>query len=266
MLIQGDTLVELKKLPSKIIQCCVTSPPYWQQRDYGHIGQLGQEELPEQYINAIVKIGMQIYRVLRDDGIFWLNIGDSHLQRDFGVFKKGNLAGIPWLVAFRLQQLGWHLIQDIIWHKTNAMPQPVTKRCVSAHEYIFMFTKSLDYYFDHSAIQTQSIGDTHNRLFGGNKYRDGGTYSGNAYTDTGKANKRDVWPMASAGYKGSHCAPFPEELPKTCILASTKEGDTVLDPFIGSGTTAVVAQSLGRKWIGIDLDTTEAESRIHGLL
>jgi len=108
-------------------------------------------------------------------------------------------------------------------------------------------TKSLDYYFDHSAIQTQSIGDTHNRLFGGNKYRDGGTYSGNAYTDTGKANKRDVWPMASAGYKGSHCAPFPEELPKTCILASTKEGDTVLDPFIGSGTTAVVAQSLGRK-------------------
>ena len=98
--------------------------------------------------------------------------------------------------------------------------------------------------------------------FGGNKYLGGGTYSDNVYTDTGKANKRDVWPMASAGYKGSHCAPFPEELPKTCILASTKEGDTVLDPFVGSGTTAVVAQSFGRKWIGIDLDTTEAKGRL----
>ncbi len=266
MLIQGDAFTILKTLANNSVDCCVTSPPYWQQRNYSCIGQLGWEEFPEQYVNDLVKICLQIQCVLAPHGVFWLNIGDSHLQYDYGMFKKGNMAGIPWMVALRLQQLGWHLIQDVIWHKTNAMPMSLTKRCVPAHEYIFMFTKTRNYYFDHNAIQTNSICTNSTPKFGGDKYRDGGTYSGKEYTDSGKANKRDVWPMASAGYRGSHCAPFPEELPRTCILASTKEGDTVLDPFVGSGTTAVVAQSLGRKWIGIDLDITEAKERLGGAL
>jgi len=262
MLIKGDALEVLKTLDTQSVQCCVTSPPYWKQRDYSIIGQMGQEDLPEQYIKQLCAVCMGVYKVLRNDGVFWLNIGDSHLQEDFGMFKKGNLAGIPWKVAFQLQQMGWNLIQDIIWHKTNPMPQPVTRRCVSAHEYIFMFTKSLNYKFYHETIQEKSICTTSMPKFGGDKYRDGATYSGKVYADSGKANKRDVWSTASAGYRGSHCAPFPESIPEICILASTMEGDTVLDPFIGSGTTGVVAKRLNRKVIGIDLDITESTNHI----
>lgn len=262
MLVQGDVIEQLKLLPRKSVQCCITSPPYWKQRDYGVEGQIGQEDLPEQYIKQLCTVCMEIYWVLKDDGIFWLNIGDSHLQEEFGMFKKGNLAGVPWKVAFQLQQMGWSLIQDIIWHKTNAMPMSLKKRCVPAHEYIFMLTKSLNYKFHHEAIQEACKHQGHFQLFGGNKYRDVGTYSGKIYEDSGKANKRDVWPIAAAGYRGSHCAPFPEDIPEICILASTIEGDTVLDPFIGSGTTGVVANRLGRKIIGIDLDITESMRRV----
>lgn len=259
MVIQGDAYTELKKLPSEMVQCCITSPPYWNLRDYKVIGQLGLEDDPNTYIHNITRVFMQVYRVLKPNGTLWLNIGDTYMQRDHGIFKKGNLAGIPWRVALQLQQLGWNLIQDIIWHKPNPMPESVNRRCTRAHEYIFLFSKTLSYKF--TPLMEKSIGTTHTPRFGGTKYGDNPDYhihSGKEYKDTGLKRKRDVWTIGGSGYRGSHLAPFPEKIPHYAISAGTEKGDLVLDPFLGSGTTALVAQKLDRQCIGIDLDISES--------
>lgn len=260
MLIQGDIFTKIKEIEKESIQCIVTSPPYWQQRDYNVSGQLGQEELPEQYVNKMVKILVELHRVLKHEGSLWFNIGDSKLQKDFGIYKKGNLACIPWHIILKAQQIGWYLIQTIIWHKTNAMPMSLKNRCVPSFEYIFHLTKSLDYYYNHLSIQEETKWGGTGGKFGGNKYRNDGTYSGKVYVNSGKANKRDVWSIAT-GSKGLHCAPFPEEIPRICILATSKENDIVLDPFVGSGTTYYIAKSLNRQAIGIDLTMEHIISR-----
>ena len=271
-------------------QTCVTSPPYYGLRDYGHEGQLGLEETPEQYITAMVEVFRCVWDVLEDDGTLWLNIGDSYArtagddstkQTDGGLktgrtgksaqlFKKGNnqppegikakdLIGIPWMMAFALRADGWYLRQDIIWHKPNPMPESVTDRCTKAHEYIFLMSKSQKYYYDADAIKEQSTSKSEGIRFGGNKYGDDddpkfATKSGNVSKEYDKANKRSVWTVTTKPYAGAHFAVFPSDLIEPCILAGAPVGGIVLDPFMGSGTTAQVAQNLGRQYIGCELN------------
>ena len=305
-------------------QTCVTSPPYYGLRDYGHEGQIGLEETPEQYIAAMVEVFRCVWDVLEDDGTLWLNIGDSYVgamsqHKDSGSFcetsciskktqggipqtgrvernrllrenglKQKDLIGIPWMMAFALRADGWYLRQDIIWHKPNPMPESVTDRCTKAHEYIFLMSKSQKYYYDSEAIAMPLAETSNARLaqpnlanqagsdrvpgktngnmkavgprFGGNKYGDDDreesrTKSGNEWTgDTGKANRRSVWTVATKPYSGAHFAVFPSDLIEPCILAGAPVGGIVLDPFMGSGTTAQVAQNLGRKYLGCELN------------
>lgn len=296
------------------VQTCVTSPPYYGLRDYGHPGQIGLEQTPEQYIAAMVEVFRCVWDVLSDDGTLWLNIGDSYnahpgqrkttdkagdLQqsvrgaqaapsRSVDGCKPKDLIGIPWLLAFALRADGWYLRQDIIWHKPNPMPESVTDRCTKAHEYIFLMSKFQKYYYDSEAIAMPLAETSNARLaqpnlanqagsdrvpgktngnmkavgprFGGNKYGDDDraesrTKSGNEWTgDTGKANRRSVWTVATRPYSGAHFAVYPTELIEPCILAGSKPGDIVLDPFMGSGTTAYVAQQLGRQYLGCELN------------
>ena len=263
------------------VQTCVTSPPYFGLRDYGHEGQIGLEQTPEQYVAAMVEVFRCVRDVLADDGTLWLNLGDS-----YGLNKQ--MLGIPWRVAFALQADGWYLRQDIIWHKPNPMPESVRDRCTKAHEYIFLLSKSDRYFFDAEAI-AQPLADTSKaRLaqpnianqrgsdrvpgktngnmkavgprFGGNKYGDDDreesrTKSGNEWRGgSGKANRRSVWTVATRPYKGAHFATFPPALIEPCILAGSRPGDIVLDPFMGSGTTAMVAAKLQRKYLGCELN------------
>jgi DNA modification methylase len=241
-------------------QTCVTSPPYYGLRNYGHDGQLGLEETPEQYIAAMVEVFQCVRDVLEDDGTLWLNIGDSYArtagddstkQTDGGLktgrtgksaqlFKKGNnrppegikakdLIGIPWMMAFALRADGWYLRQDIIWNKPNPMPESVRDRCTKAHEYMFLLSKSEKYFFDNEAMKEPAVdGETRNR--------------------------RSVWTVATRPYKGAHFATFPPALIEPCILAGSRPNDIVLDPFMGSGTTAVVAVKHGRRYIGCELN------------
>jgi DNA modification methylase len=232
----------------------------------------------------MVKVFREVKRVLANDGVLWINIGDSysgsgkgpagnlgkthnerHLEHKTGGIvpdgmKPKDLVGIPWMLAFALRADGWYLRQDIIWHKPNPMPESVTDRCTKSHEYVFMLTKSAKYYFDNDAIKEPSanLGTTKIR-FGGNKYGDSddpkhNTKSGQEYTDTGFRNKRDVWSIPTKPFKGSHFAVMPEALVEPCVLASSRKGDTVFDPFSGSGTVGVVANRLGRDYIGCELN------------
>lgn len=290
MILIGDNRQTLITIPDQSIQCCVTSPPYWGLRDYGHDGQIGLEQTPDEYVEQMVAVFRQVHRVLSDDGTLWLNLGDSYSSmRDSKAIpdtlrgggngtavgsaanrnpanlraaglKHKDLVGIPWRVAFALQADGWYLRQDIIWHKPNPMPESVTDRCTKAHEYIFLLSKSAKYHFDHEAIREPSanLGKTAIR-FGGNKYGDSddpkhATKSGNEYTDTGFRNKRSVWTVTTRPFKGAHFATFPPQLIEPCILAGSKQGDTILDPFFGAGTTGLVAQRHNRKWIGCELN------------
>jgi DNA modification methylase len=273
-------------------QMCVTSPPYFGLRDYGHDGQLGLEQTPEQYIAAMVEVFRCVRDVLADDGTLWLNIGDSYARQAGddskkdpksintgqasvvanGAVKKGNnrppdglkpkdLIGIPWMLAFALRADGWYLRQDIIWHKPNPMPESVQDRCTKAHEYIFLLSKSPKYYFDHKAIKEPAKVNSAGIRFGGNKYGDNddpkyATRSGNVSKEYDKANKRSVWSIATRPYKGAHFATFPPALIEPCILAGSRLGDVVLDPFMGSGTTAMVARQHGRNYIGCELNET----------
>ena len=276
-------------LPNESVQCCVTSPPYWGLRDYGTPGQLGLERTPEEYVANMVAVFREVRRVLKKDGVLWLNLGDSYIGggragKDGKSYPSGldgnrinsgcvhapptgkveglktkDLVGIPWRVAFALQADGWYLRSDIIWSKPNPMPESVTDRPTKAHEYIFLLTKSAKYYYDAGAIQEDSadIGKTKIR-FGGSKYGDSddpkhATKSGNEYTDNGKKNRRSVWLIATQPYKEAHFATFPEVLPRLCISAGSRLGDVVLDPFGGSGTTGKVALELGRKIVHVDI-------------
>jgi DNA modification methylase len=265
-------------------QTCVTSPPYYGLRDYGHEGQIGLEETPEDYIKAMVEVFRCVWDVLEDDGTLWVNIGDSysgsykgpagnlgatHDERNMthtnsSSFvplgcKPKDLIGIPWMLAFALRADGWYLRQDIIWHKPNPMPESVQDRCTKAHEYIFLMSKSQKYYYDADAIKEQSTSKSKGIRFGSNKYGDDddpkfATKSGNVSKEYDKANKRSVWTVTTKPYAGAHFAVFPSDLIEPCILAGAPVGGIVLDPFMGSGTTAQVSQNLGRQYLGCELN------------
>ena len=276
-------------------QTFVTSPPYFGLRDYGHDGQIGLEQTPDEYIAAMVDVFRCVRDVLTDDGTVWLNVGDSYAgsgkgrnadgsHQDggkqgtnkgtvFGCIRKTeaqnckpkDLIGIPWMLAFALRSDGWYLRQDIIWHKPNPMPEPVRDRCTKAHEYIFLLSKSQKYYFDGDSIKEPSVGRP-----SGNKQRkaagargipdadpsnvNGGVASSVPWDGRENKNKRDVWSVSVKGYKGAHFAVFPPELITPCVLAGCPEGGVVLDPFMGSGTTAMVAKQSGRHYLGCELN------------
>ncbi len=285
-------------------QMCVTSPPYFGLRDYGHAGQLGLEQTPEQYIAAMVEVFRCVRDVLADDGTLWLNIGDSyasrpngpkastytnlhgegaskyrdqHAQRSAGApegLKHKDLIGIPWMLAFALRADGWHLRQDIIWHKPNPMPESVGDRCTKAHEYLFLLSKGPRYLFDSDAMQEPAAGLNNYPPMGGpvpgappqGRLRPSvkrGGFAGKTNAMPGRGafratsptrNRRSVWTVATRPYKGAHFATFPPALIEPCIRAGSRPGDVVLDPFMGSGTTAAVALQLGRQYLGCELN------------
>jgi len=288
-ILAGDCIESLKKLPDASVNCCVTSPPYFGLRDYGCDGQIGLEETPEEFVAKLVAVFQEVKRVLKDDGTCWVNMGDSYFSkqnsnrnglngslggggvRGGGEYKtqkrnagetgckEKDLIGIPWMLAFALRADGWYLRQDIIWHKPNPMPESVTDRCTKAHEYIFLLSKSRQYYFDSESIKTESKSKSEGVRFGGNKYGDNedkkfATKSGNVSKEYTKANKRSVWSVNTHSYREAHFATYPPDLIKPCILAGCPEGGVVIDPFGGSGTTAQVAMENGRNAILCELN------------
>jgi site-specific DNA-methyltransferase (adenine-specific) len=259
--LHADALAQLRTMPAALVDTVVTSPPYFRQRDYSGEDQLGQEQTPEAYIGKLVDVFRECRRTLKDSGSLWLVIGDKYLD--------GEQLGMPWRVALALKADGWILRSDIIWHKPNAMPSAVKTRPTVDHEYVFFFTKSPDYYYDADAIREPHVTFTEkSRMRGGRNhfFRPGGTpeqgkNKGNPNLHHGRwdqafhpkgRNKRTVWSISLSKFREAHFAVFPEPLVETCILAGCPEGGVVLDPFLGSGTTAVVAKRLGRKYIGID--------------
>ena len=248
----GDCLETLKQFDEKA-RCCVTSPPYYGLRNYGGEDyQIGLEESPEEYIQKLVKVFQEVRNNLTEDGTLWLNMGDSYYNYRPGKgqalvkqtvsaskqdlpdkcarrgnklkgLKEKDLIGIPWMLAFALRADGWYLRQDIIWNKPNPMPESVRDRCTKSHEYIFLLSKNQNYYFDVDAIKEPT------------------------------RRKRSVWNVTKKGYKDAHFAVYPPELIIPCILAGSEKNDIILDPFIGSGTTAMVAKELGRYYIGCEL-------------
>ena len=271
-------------------QTCVTSPPYYGLRDYGHEGQIGLEETPEEYIRAMVEVFRCVWDVLEDDGTLWLNIGDSYYNYRPGQgqrqgkqsiasqkfseveichkrglkldgLKEKDLIGIPWMLAFALRADGWYLRQDIIWHKPNPMPESVQDRCTKAHEYIFLLSKSQKYYYDHESIKENAVGARGGAPIKARntEFRQGDVKSvneglANGWQPSEDRNKRSVWTVNPKPYAGAHFAVFPSDLIEPCIMAGAPVGGIVLDPFMGSGTTAQVAQNLGRKYLGCELN------------
>lgn len=242
-------------------QMCVTSPPYYGLRDYGHDGQIGLEETPEEYIKAMVEVFRCVWDVLEDDGTLWLNIGDSYASSKSDHCKPKDLIGIPWMLAFALRANGWYLRQDIIWHKPNPMPESVQDRCTKAHEYIFLMSKSQKYYYDHESIKENAVGARGGAPIKARntEFRQGDVKSvndglANGWQPSEDRNKRSVWTINPKPYAGAHFAVFPQDLIEPCILAGAPVGGIVLDPFMGSGTTAQVAQHLGRQYLGCELN------------
>lgn len=312
----GDCLETLRQMPDGIAQTCVTSPPYFGLRNYdGGAAEIGKEKTPDEFVAALVAVFHEVKRVLRDDGTLWLNIADSYAsggrktrdaddkleQRGMGTrpmdpdgVKSKDLIGIPWMLAFALRADGWYLRQEIIWAKSNPMPESVLDRCTKSHESIFLLAKSASYYCDMGAIKEPaapgSIARWNQDIEGqigsdrvpgktnGNMKAVGGKGGKNAFRgqghqrdgDNGPANrggrdmqdvgasetrnKRSVWTVATTPYKGAHFATFPPALIEPCILAGAPSGGVVLDPFFGSGTTGFVAQNLGRQFIGCELN------------
>jgi DNA modification methylase len=293
-ILQGDCREKLKDIPSGTVNCCVTSPPYFGLRDYGHKGQMGLEPTPEQFVEELVLVFREVRRVLRDDGTVWLNLGDSyagsgkgpagnlgktHNERHMehtkasGLVPKGckpkDLIGIPWMVAFALRADGWYLRQDIIWHKPNPMPESVTDRCTKAHEYIFLLSKSPKYYFDYEAIKEPSVGESKGAASSfkrTNSKRGISNICPSSPMPTHRPdrpdikydgefrNRRSIWTIATKPFSGAHFATFPPDLIVPCILAGCPEGGVVLDPFGGSGTTGLVASKLKREAILCELN------------
>ena len=304
-----DCLKGLKQLPDNSINCCVTSPPYWGLRDYGVEGQIGLEETPEEYVSKMVEVFREVRRVLRDDGTLWLNLGDSYTKNksnnggysekstllgftrpdtkgrqanESGLriklshgLKNKDLMGIPWRVAFALQADGWYLRSDIIWYKPNAMPESVKDRPTRAHEYIFLLSKSQHYYYDYEAISEPYASKAEKprnkaKERYNNSYKGGGWSEGvRDYYPAGKRNKRSVWMVTTKPFKEAHFAVFPPDLIEPCILAGCPAGGVVLDPFMGSGTTGMVAAMHQRNFIGFELNPEYckmAEKRIEPYL
>lgn len=254
---EGDAFQVLERLPDKSVQCIVTSPPYWGLRDYDIEDQIGLEPTLPQFINALRSTFKEARRVLKDDGILWLNIGDGYTSgnrrwrapdkknpaRAMSVrpetpdgLKKKDLLGIPWRLAFALQDDGWYLRADLIWHKPNTMPESVKDRPTRAHEYLFMFTKSERYFYDRAAV-----------------------------IEPNGRNLRSVWSLNTQGFADAHFATFPPKLVEPCIRASTRPDDFVLDPFFGSGTVGKVAQELGRQYAGIELNPAYVRMAVNRL-
>lgn len=290
--IVGDNRETLKQLPDKSVQTVVTSPPYWGLRDYGENEQLGLETSPQDFVEQLCLVFDEVWRVLKDDGTIWVNLGDSyagsgkgspgnfgkhapsgsarHLEhKHSGIVPDGlkpkDLVGIPWRFAFAMQDRGWYLRQDIIWAKPNPMPESVTDRCTKSHEYIFLMTKKPNYYYDHEAIKEDSIWSEDKRAGKGRLHYDGkrqgqeGTGQENFVSITDKRNKRDVWTVNVKSYREAHFATYPPELITPCIMAGSKENDIVLDPFSGSGTTGEVALLHNRNYIGLELNPEYAK-------
>jgi DNA modification methylase len=249
-IISGDARIELAVMKAASVQCCVTSPPYWGLRDYGIEGQIGAEMDLDKYISDLVAIFAEVRRVLTDDGTLWLNIGDSYTSggrtwRDADKknpargmsyraptpngLKPKDLIGVPWRLAFALQADGWYLRSDIIWNKKNGLPESVKDRPSRIHEYIFLFSKSERYFYDHMAVREPSVNGK-------------------------KRNCRSVWTINTEPCNEAHFATFPTALVSRCIVAATKPDSVVLDPFFGSGTVGVVCQTLGREFVGIELN------------
>lgn len=260
-LYQGDSAAVIADLPSESVGCIVTSPPYFGLRDYGVDGQIGSEESPAEYVAAIVTVMREARRVLAKDGTLWLNLGDSYssaarktydaangktadrvgVARPTSGVPGKNLLGIPWRVAVALQDDGWHLRNDIIWSKPNAMPESVTDRLSNRHEHIFLLTRSQRYWFDLDPVREEPV----------TKKPTGRQHL--LTTDQWK-NPGDVWEIPTVPFPGAHFAAFPPEIPRRCIAAGCKPGGVVLDPFSGSGTAGLVAGRLGHPYIGIDLN------------
>lgn len=250
LVLEGDLTEVLPRLPTESVQCVVTSPPYWGLRDYGIAGQIGLEPTLAGYMHKLTSIFAEVRRVLKPNGILWLNIGDGFTSGNRGWrapdkknpnramsvrpdnppgLKDKDLLGVPWRLAFALQADGWFLRSDIIWHKPNAMPESVKDRPTRAHEYVFMLTKEERYSYDADAVMEDA-------------------------DEGGKRNCRSVWSINTYPTNGSHIAGFPQELVEPCILASTKPDDFVLDPFFGCGTVGLVAVRLKRQFVGVELN------------
>lgn len=322
----GRIRADARQLPlaSESVQVVVTSPPYWKLRKYDVEGpQIGQEPTIEAYLDSIRAVFAEVWRVLRPDGTLWVNMGDSYAngtndpvsfrrdraeinpvgRRPSSGLKPKDLIGMPWRVAFALQEQGWYLRQEIIWHKTQAMPESVKDRPTRAHEQLFLLSKSLKYYYDAEAIKEPASPDTHARYARGrsktHKYADGGpggqtiartfrhmgmnhervpgvnpkaaeagsgirnnvSFSAAVKDVVEMANKRSVWSFETAGYPEAHYACFPPNLVEPCIRAGSRVGDICLDPFFGSGTVGMVAEQLGRRWIGIDLGYQDLQKK-----
>lgn len=329
----GDSLTTLKTLPDGFVNCCITSPPYWGLRDYGKDGQIGLEATPDEYVSKLVELFREVRRVLKDDGVLWLNLGDSYsgsngngsVAQTFGQdkfvkfnsptgkvqgLKPKDLVGIPWMVAFALRADGWYLRQDIIWHKPNPMPESVTDRCTKSHEYIFLMSKSPQYYFNNEAIKEKAIYgmngedkrpsgvvrdreydyDSKQKAMGRHKnlqYKGQSNhtmhvkrdkragegriaYGGKRNGEEGQGqesfvsipeyrNKRDVWTVTTKPCSLAHFATFPEDLILPMVLAGCPEGGIILDPFMGAGTTALVAKKNGCNYVGCELNPAYIE-------
>nr|WP_276206405.1 site-specific DNA-methyltransferase [Thermoactinospora rubra] len=291
-------------MPTAAVDCIVTSPPYYGLRDYGVPGQYGQEATPADYVDTLRTVFAEARRVLADDGTLWLNLGDCYAANSDGWARGGgynerqpvvrprsrlhvppkNLLGMPWRVAFALQQDGWILRNAIVWHKPNAMPQSVLDRLSTRYEMIFLLVKQRRYWFDLDAIREPYTGDrplTRRARCGGikpnsiktawpsdGKYTDAtevlcGKRYGAAMLPTGQRhtaahergrNPGDVWPISTRPLKAAHFAPFPIDIPLRAIAAGCRPGGTVLDPFAGAATTALAARQLGRRFVGIELN------------
>jgi DNA modification methylase len=296
--LRGDCLEVLARLPAESVQTCVTSPPYWGLRDYGHAGQLGLEKTPDEYVAKLVQVFREVRRVLKPDGTLWLNLGDSYAtkpnnnayhhggydgsglpnwDRQVKVrkaskydeippgLKPKDLVGIPWRVAFALQADGWWLRSDIIWAKPNPMPESVTDRPTKAHEYLFLLAKAERYFYDAEAVAERAVylvspdrkrsGDYQVEAGrnDGPEHRSGGFVTGE------RRNRRTVWTVTPEPFEEAHFAVMPPELVRPCVKAGSKKGDTVLDPFTGSGTTGVVALQEGRHFVGVELNPAYVE-------
>ena len=294
----GDALEMLRTLPDNSVHCCVTSPPYYVLRDYGVDGQIGREDTPAKYVARLTDVFTEVRRVLRPSGTLWLNIADTYagkgnqgdsvdpkypngrtgqtvaINRRVEGCKAKDMIGIPWMLAFALRDSGWYLRSDIIWMKANPMPESCKDRPSRCYEHVFLLTKSRSYYYDAAAIAEPVAESTPMRMrrkFGKNKYSAGipgqahqhlNDYRPNGYAEEDiplLRNKRDVWQINSVPYKGAHFAAYPPKLVETCLLAGCPQDGIVLDPFLGSGTTAAVAKQMGRHYIGIELNPDYCE-------
>jgi len=300
--IQGDALTVLRTMPDNSIQACVTSPPYYGLRDYGVEGQIGLESSPDEYVARLVEVFREVRRVMKDDSVLWLNLGDCYAGKNgpisqgareidkahatVGALLNGsqrrigdvpgirakNLIGIPWRVAFALQDDGWILRSDVIWHKPNCMPESVKDRPTKSHEYMFLLAKNERYYYDADSVREPSVDNEetfykklikkpHKQVeqYGKSTFaRTKVGFQNATYNPLGR-NHRTVWSIPTSPYKDAHFAVMPQKLVEPCILSSSKPNDIILDPFSGAATVALVATKLGRRYVGIELNAEYVE-------